>query len=59
MGTEFTNPVAYPIMELFAETSKTDPILYLLSAGADPTSNVDDLARKKKKITEKVSMGEG
>ena len=31
----------------------------MLSPGADPTSAIDEFARKKKKITEKVSMGEG
>lgn len=31
----------------------------MLSAGADPTSAIDDLAKKKKKGTVKVSMGEG
>jgi dynein heavy chain, axonemal len=35
-------------------------VLYLLSAGADPTSTIDDLARKMRKFPcEKVSMGEG
>jgi dynein heavy chain len=32
----------------------------LLSAGADPTTTIDDLAKKKKKFPcDKVSMGEG
>jgi dynein heavy chain len=36
------------------------PILFLLSAGADPTSSIDELAKKKKKFPcDKVSMGEG
>jgi len=36
------------------------PILFLLSPGADPTGNIDDLAKRKKKHpTDKVSMGEG
>merc|ERR1740138_1753751 len=35
------------------------PILYLLTAGSDPTLMIDELAKKKKKSTEKVSMGEG
>jgi hypothetical protein len=31
-----------------------------LSAGADPTASIEDLARKKKKYpTKNVSMGEG
>ena len=34
-------------------------MLYLLSAGADPTNSIDDFARKKKKPqVNKVSMGE-
>ena len=34
-------------------------MLFLLSAGADPTGAIDELARKKKKFpTDKVSMGE-
>jgi len=35
------------------------PVLYLLSAGADPTNNIDEFAKKKKQYpTNKVSMGE-
>jgi len=35
-------------------------MLYLLSAGADPTSSIEELAKKKKKYPCKiVSMGEG
>jgi len=34
-------------------------VLYLLSAGADPTNNIDEFAKKKKQYpTGKVSMGE-
>lgn len=34
-------------------------MLYLLSAGADPTANIDEYAKKKKQFpTNKVSMGE-
>lgn len=59
MGKRFTDPLSYPIEKIWEESSAYDPILFLLSAGADPTSSIDDLAKKKKKITEKVSMGEG
>jgi len=52
--------LSYPIAEIYDESSCTDPILYLLSAGADPTASIDDLAKRKRKFpTEKVSMGEG
>jgi len=60
LGKEFTAPLSYPIDSIWAESSKTDPVLFLLSAGADPTSSIDDLSRKKRKVfCEKVSMGEG
>jgi len=60
LGKEFTNPISYPIDKIWEESTSIDPVLFLLSAGADPTSSIDELAKKKKKFpTEKVSMGEG
>lgn len=60
LGKEFTAPLSYPIDSVWQESSKLDPVLYLLSAGADPTSSIDDLFRRRRKLfCEKVSMGEG
>jgi dynein heavy chain len=47
------------MQDIWAESKFNVPVLFLLSPGADPTSAIDDFARKKKKTTEKVSMGEG
>ena len=47
------------MQDIWAQSKFDVPILFLLSPGADPTSSIDDFARKKKKTTEKVSMGEG
>ena len=33
---------------ILESSSKLVPILFLLSAGADPTSSIDEMARKKK-----------
>lgn len=57
LGQEFIDPISYPIPDIWAESKFNVPILFLLSPGADPTSSIDDFARKKKKATEKVSMG--
>jgi dynein heavy chain len=47
-------------IESIEQSSKTTcPVLFLLSAGADPTQSIDDLAKKKKKVLNKVSLGEG
>ena len=60
LGKAFTEPISYPIDKIHEESTCFDPILFLLSAGADPTSAIDELAKKKKKFpTDKVSMGEG
>ncbi|KAL4465245.1 hypothetical protein ABPG74_001959 [Tetrahymena malaccensis] len=60
LGKEFTDPITYSIEGIWQESSHLDPILYLLSAGANPTSSIDELAKKKKKFPcEKISMGQG
>jgi dynein heavy chain len=59
LGEEYVLPVTDLIPEIYAETSYNVPVLYLLSAGADPTGPIDDYARKHKQFpTLKVSMGE-
>jgi dynein heavy chain len=60
LDSRFTKPVTDSIESVFADSANRKPILYLLSAGSDPTSAIDELAKKKKRFpTDKVSMGEG
>mmetsp|Transcript_44449 Transcript_44449/g.32542 ORF Transcript_44449/g.32542 Transcript_44449/m.32542 type:complete len:128 (+) Transcript_44449:2577-2960(+) len=59
LGDEYTQPVSDQIPDIWEESAPSRPILYLLSAGADPTNSIDEFAKKKKKFpTGKVSMGE-
>ena len=59
LGQKFTAPVTDLIEEIFEESKKNVPVVYLLSAGADPTNSIDEFAKKKKQFpTGKVSMGE-
>lgn len=47
-------------MSIWKESLPNRPVLFLLSAGADPTSTIEDLARRKKMPPPaQVSMGEG
>jgi dynein heavy chain len=57
--SRYTDPVTDTIESIHGQSSPREPVLFLLSAGADPTSSIDDLARKKKKQIWKVSLGEG
>lgn len=59
LGDEYVAPITDAISEIYEESKPNVPVLYLLSAGADPTGNIDEFAKKKKQFpTGKVSMGE-
>jgi len=58
LGEEFMAPVTDQITEVYDETTGTKPVLYLLAPGSDPTNSIDELARKRRIATQKVSMGE-
>jgi dynein heavy chain, axonemal len=57
--SKFVEPPPEETKVLYEISSKVEPILFLLSAGADPTGAIDDLAREKKKEITKISLGEG
>lgn len=57
--TKYVDPVTDSIEQIEQESSPTVPILFLLSAGADPTQSIDELANKRRKFLQKVSLGEG
>ena len=61
LGKEFVSPVTDSMEEIWSESSNRVPVLFLLSAGADPTSAIEELAKRKRKLhlIGKVSMGEG
>jgi len=59
LGDEYGTPITDQIADLYEETKPDRPVLYLLSKGADPTSSIDEFAKKKKQFPcGKVSMGE-
>ena len=58
LGDEYILPVTDSIEELWAESAPNRPILFLLSAGADPTGSIDEVAKRKKQQPARVSMGE-
>jgi len=60
LDSRFTAPVTDMITDIYDESGPRKPVLYLLTAGSDPTMTIDELAKKKKRFpTDKVSMGEG
>ena len=59
MGPKYVESNTETVDSIFKEMEATTPVIYLLSAGADPTDSIDTLARRKRKDIECVSMGEG
>jgi dynein heavy chain len=59
MGPKFVEPVTDTVDSVYREMDHVTPVIYLLSAGADPTDSIETLARRKRKGIECVSMGEG
>jgi len=60
LSDRFTQPVTDFIEDIYSESSNRVPVLYLLSAGSDPTAMIGELAKKKKKFpTDNVSMARG
>lgn len=51
-------PHQQKVESVFNEMDCASPVIYLLSAGADPTDSIEGLARKKKTDVACVSMGE-
>ena len=58
MGPKFVTPVTDTVDSVLKEMEATTPVIYLLSAGADPTDSIESLARRKRRGIECVSMGE-
>ena len=58
LGDEFMAPITDQIQEVWEESEPCKPVVYLLAPGSDPTGAIDELARKKRIPTQKVSMGE-
>jgi dynein heavy chain len=59
MGAKYTESATDTTESVLNEMVSTCPVIYLLSAGADPTDSIETLAKKRRTNVECVSMGEG
>ena len=60
MGPRFTAPVTDTMDSIYEEMISSVPVIFLLSAGSDPTDSIELLARKRKLPPPAViSLGEG
>jgi dynein heavy chain len=59
IGDAFVESVPLNMENTWAETDPHTPVICLLSAGADPTKLIEELAKRKKIKMNGVSMGQG
>jgi len=59
LGQRYVDSIPLDFMIAHEESTARTPFICLLSPGADPTQMIEDLAKKKKKKTSSISMGQG
>jgi dynein heavy chain len=59
MGKKYTDPESIQLEDIWGDASKFQPVILLLTPGADPTISLQELAKKKMVKINAVSMGEG
>eukprot|EP00898_Chlorokybus_atmophyticus_P005691 jgi/Chlat1/6122/Chrsp409S05665 len=59
LGARYVESIPLNMEATWAESSPKTPLICLLSAGADPTKLIEDLAKRKKVKVLGVSMGQG
>jgi dynein heavy chain len=59
MGKEFITPPPFDMEKSFLDSTNKTPIIIVLSAGADPMSELVKLAKTKNAHVEGISLGQG
>lgn len=59
LGSKYTRTVMFDIEEMYAESRSTTPMICFLSNGSDPSSLVENTAKRKDIPFYSISMGQG
>jgi dynein heavy chain len=59
MGQKFVTPPTFNLKACYEDSSNTQPLVFVLSAGSDPMLNITKFATVMKKSFESVSLGQG
>ena len=59
LGKEYAQPQQLDLISCVEETNGTNPIIFLLSQGSDPTTTIEAAMKKLKKKWHRISMGQG
>jgi len=59
LGDYFITPPGFDLGVVFKDSGPAIPLVFVLSPGADPLNSLEKYAESKKKLIEKVSLGQG
>lgn len=59
IGDYFISPPAFDLGLVFKDSGPSTPLIFVLSPGADPLNALEKYGETKKKLIEKVSLGQG
>ncbi|GAB1603179.1 hypothetical protein Ahia01_000598400 [Argonauta hians] len=59
LGVEYAEGVILDLAKMWEESDSRTPLVGMLSMGADPSSNIEALAKKHKIVCQAISMGQG
>jgi dynein heavy chain len=59
LGSEFTEPLPFKLKDIYNDSSRTTPLIFILSPGSDPFRALKKFADSKRKNLETRSLGQG
>lgn len=59
LGTKFSEPVVLNLETLYYESRAMTPMICFLSIGSDPTTYIEQLAKRLETKVKAISMGQG
>lgn len=59
LGEKFISPPPFDLAKIYADSSSTSPLIFILSPGSDPFASLSSFAQAKKRIIKPISLGQG
>jgi len=59
VGEKFITPPPFDLGKIYADSSSTSPLIFILSPGSDPFASLSSFATAKKKAIKPISLGQG
>ncbi len=59
LGEKFISPPPFDLAKVYADSSSTSPLIFILSPGSDPFASLKTFSNAKKKNIKPISLGQG